>query len=68
MFDTEERAVENAVRFPKLVAPVHLPRGHGFSVARTEAEIHGHYCVWGNPEELLKCVGRCTRYDEHMPG
>jgi hypothetical protein len=64
MFDSEQRAVENAVKYPKLVAQVVLRPGFGFSLARTEADIHGHYCVWGDPEVLLRCAGPTSRYDE----
>jgi hypothetical protein len=64
MFDSEARAEENAVRYPKFVVPVLLVPGLGFNLARVEADIEGHYCVWGDPERLLDQAGPSTRYDD----
>ncbi len=51
VFGTEDAARENAIRFPKLIARVHLEEGCGFMIARTYADVDEHYTVWGDPEE-----------------
>jgi hypothetical protein len=64
MFETVELATENAVRFPKIVVAVRLMHDFGFSLARTFADIDGHYTVWGDPDSLLSAVtGPPLRYD-----
>jgi hypothetical protein len=65
MFESETLAVVNAVRYPKIVVAVRLDGDHGFSLARTGADIEGHYNVWGDPDDLLESVvGDPIRYDE----
>jgi hypothetical protein len=65
VFGTEDAASENAVRFPKWIARVHLEEGCGFMVARTYADVDEHYTVWGDPEELLARVELpVSRFDE----
>jgi hypothetical protein len=65
VFGTLEAALNNAARYPKMVAPVRLVAGHGFMIARTEADIHHHYALWGDPEDLLRHVmGDVVRVDE----
>jgi hypothetical protein len=56
MYETEEIAVEGSNIFPAYIAPVRLKRNNGFSFARTQVDIHGHYSVWGDPEKLLLAV------------
>lgn len=64
MFETEDLAERNAIRYPKMIAPVRLVSGRGFTLARTEPEIEGHYAVWGDAEALLDSVdGSVSRYD-----
>ena len=64
MFETEELAKESAIRWPKLIARVPLEEGRGFSLARTEADLEGHYAVWGDPQALLdSVVGAVSRHD-----
>jgi hypothetical protein len=64
MFRTEELALDNAGRFPKIVAHVRLHPGRGFMLARIGADIEGHHCVWGHSEDLLEAVeGEPQRYD-----
>jgi hypothetical protein len=53
MFETEVLAVESASSFPAYVVRVRLDAENGFSIARTEADIEGHYSVWGDAEKLL---------------
>jgi hypothetical protein len=65
VFGTEDAARENAVRFPKMVARVHLEAGCGFMIARTLADVDEHYTVWGDPEELMARVQRpVSRFDD----
>ncbi len=65
VFGTEDAARENAIRFPKLIARVHLEEGCGFMIARTYADVDEHYTVWGDPEELLARVDLpVSRFDE----
>jgi hypothetical protein len=66
MFESQELAIANAVRFPKLVAAVRLDGDHGFTLARTDADIRGHYNVWGDPEDLVSQVigDTAARFDE----
>lgn len=64
MFASEDLARENAVRFPKIIAAVRLAPGRGFTVARTYADIEGHFSVWGEPADLLDHVaGQPRRFD-----
>ena len=65
VFGTEDAARENAVRFPKMIARVHLEEGCGFMIARTLADVNEHYTVWGDPSELLARVERpVPRFDD----
>ena len=65
MFETAALAVESANIFPAYVASVRLEAENGFSLARTEAGIDGHYGVWGDPEKLLVAVeGPAVGYAE----
>lgn len=64
VFGSEAAALENAAKFPKLVAEVVLPSGQGFSIARTFADIDEHYSVWGDPEALLGQIIEVSRTDE----
>lgn len=69
MFASEELARESAVRFPKIIAAVRLAPNRGFTVARTYAEVQGHFSVWGDPEDLLDHVeGDPRRYDDPYRG
>jgi hypothetical protein len=65
VFGSQAAALDNCLRFPKLVAAVRLPPGNGFSIARTFADINEHYSVWGEPEALLDNVtGDILRVDD----
>jgi hypothetical protein len=64
VFGSEELAEANAVRFPKFVATVHLQPGEGFMLARTYADVEGHYTVWGDPEALVRSVARVQPYEQ----
>jgi len=65
MFETEDLAERNAIRYPKLIATVRLVSGRGFPLARTESEVDGHYAVRGEAEALLDSVGGpVSRHDE----
>lgn len=69
MFASEELARESAVRFPKIIAAVRLAPNRGFTVARTYAEVQGHFSVRGDPEDLLDHVeGDPRRYDDPYRG
>jgi hypothetical protein len=61
VFATEDAALENAVRFPKMIARLHLEEGCGFMIARTYADVAHHYTVWGDPDELAIRVQRPVR-------
>jgi hypothetical protein len=63
VFASEELAAENAVRYPKLIAAVILSEGKGLCLARTYADIEGHYTVWGDPDDLLASVANVSRHD-----
>ena len=56
MYETEDLALENANILPAYIACVRLDVENGFSVARTESGIDGHYSVWGDPEKLLGAI------------
>jgi hypothetical protein len=63
MFEAEALAVGSANNFPAYIAEVELKRNNGFSLARTDVNILGHYSVWGDPEKLLLAVvGAPVRY------
>jgi hypothetical protein len=65
VFGTEDAARENALRFPKMIARVHLEEGCGFMIARTLADVRQHYTVWGDPDELLARVALpVPRFDD----
>jgi len=65
VFRTQQAALDNAVRFPKMVARVYLEEGCGFMIARTLADVEDHYTLWGDPDELLARVERpVPRYDD----
>jgi hypothetical protein len=64
VFASEELAAANAVRFPKLIAAVILADGKGLSLARTYADIEGHYTVWGDPDDLMAAVASVSRHDD----
>jgi hypothetical protein len=65
MYARPEQAVAIAQRWPTFVQAVHLAAGNGFSLARTEADIDGHYDVWGDPQALLDHRrGEPQRHDE----
>jgi hypothetical protein len=65
MFESEELAEASANNFPKFIVSVRLEPERGFTLARTESEIEGHFSVWGDPESLLDPVeGPVTRIDE----
>jgi hypothetical protein len=53
MFATIGDALEIPQRWPTFVQAVHLVPGLGFSLARTEPDLPGHYDVWGDPQALL---------------
>jgi hypothetical protein len=57
-------AFENAVIWPKRVAALWLPQAYGFSIARTQPEVDGHYTVWGDAELLLGNVERVDTREE----
>lgn len=64
MFATEAQALSMARRYPKIVAEVALPAGHGFGIARTMLDLEGHYSVWGDPAGLLDRVSSVSRQDD----
>jgi hypothetical protein len=64
VFGSEELAETHAVRFPKFVATVHLQPGEGFMLARTYADVEGHYTLWGDPEALVRSVARVQPHEQ----
>jgi hypothetical protein len=65
VFGTLDAALDNAVKYPKMIAPIRLRAGNGFMIARTEADIDHHYALWGDPEALLGHVlGDVVRVDD----
>jgi hypothetical protein len=66
VFASEHAALAAAVRFPKIVARVHLPAGEGFVLARTVAAVAEHYSVWGDPRTLRARVVEITRVDDEQ--
>jgi hypothetical protein len=64
MYESEELAEVSAVKYPKFIASVELQSEKGLTLARTEADIEGHYAVWGDAQVLLDLVGPVTRHDE----
>jgi hypothetical protein len=67
MFETAELAVRPAKNFPARVAGVVLGRDNGFSLARTDINVDGHYSVWGDPEKLLQAAEGSLSVFESSP-
>lgn len=64
VYSSEELAAENAIYWPKLIAAVVLAEDRRLCLARTYADIEGHYTVWGDPDDLLASVATISRRDE----
>jgi hypothetical protein len=63
MFESIDKALDSARRYPKLVAEVTLPANRGFSIARTIRRRAGHYTVWGDASALVHLAAVVHRED-----